>query len=520
MNLEQLLIFELGDRCNLSDMHPQCPNGNPKRWDHLDTSRPLYDETIVSIAEQMYRRHGFRGLIGFHHYNEPMLSQERMFRLMNRIRARVPEARFILWTNGTKLPRSLKPLRKFDRIVVTDYGNADPRIKELEAEHPGAVVYHWDLDSRLDITGPEQTGPCARPFVEFAIDCYGNVKLCCFDWQGIGSLGNVYTHGLDELIQKWKQIRRDICGERMTDDAPAVCRTCRKRHAAVLSMLGKEAWLPEIVEDAKKYVEQVRSGEEPAECCDQQCGQCDLEAEPEEVTVEIGPVAPKVAVVFVSYLKVPEQRLQDHFRWNDEIYRKAGARVYVVTDRQHDLPSYAECVIYPEDKLPMVNGKRRFSLCATKNAGIKAALACPTDVLICTDVDMMFPRPTWDRMVGAGPDEAVVPVYLMVPSAITTVSGHLDQGCTGTVAMTAENWAKIKWDERCVGYGADDGVLLRDIKAAGVKINRDCTVCHVEHPDGDNQKNSPGHGRAGCYGRDEFNWDNFEENRKVLRGTK
>ncbi|MCK5439188.1 MAG: SPASM domain-containing protein, partial [Gemmatimonadetes bacterium] len=385
---------------------------------------------------------------------------------------------------------------------------------------PGAVVYHWTLDSRLDITGPEHTGPCARPFVEFTIDCYGNVKLCCFDWQGLGSLGNVYTHGLDELVKKWQQIRRDICGEKMTDGAPAVCRTCRKRHAAVLPMLGKEAWLPEIVEDAVRYVEAVRSGGEPTEWCDHHRDRCDLVAEPEEVTVETGPVALAVAVVLVAYRKVPDQRIQDHFRWNDDVYRKAGARVYVVTDREHDLPSYAECVIYPEDKLPVVGGKRRFSLCATKNAGIKKALAelgCTTHVLICTDVDMMFPPPTWDRMVGASNGEAVIPVYLMVPSAAMPVSGHLDQGCTGTVAMTAANWEKIQWDERCVGYGADDGVLLRDIKAAGVKINRNCTVCHVEHPGGNNELNVPGRGRAGCYGRDEFNWDNFEENRKVLR---
>jgi hypothetical protein len=56
----------------------------------------------------------------------------------------------------------------------------------------------------------------------------------------------------------------------------------------------------------------------------------------------------QLAAVFVSYLEVPEERLQDHFHWNQETYEHFGdrLRVYVVSDVQHNLPDYAECLVF------------------------------------------------------------------------------------------------------------------------------------------------------------------------------
>ena len=88
-------------------------------------------------------------------------------------------------------------------------------------------------------------------------------------------------------------------------------------------------------------------------------------------------------------------------------------------------------------------------------------------------------------------------------------------------ALWAKNWERIAWDERSVGYGADDGIMLCDIRAAGLRMNRDADIYHVEHPGATFEPNKPGTGRRGCYGRDRdgdgFNFDNFEENRKLHR---
>ena len=232
----------------------------------------------------------------------------------------------------------------------------------------------------------------------------------------------------------------------------------------------------------------------------------------------------RIAVVFVSYLKVPEERLQDHFRWNKAAYESHGdrLRVYVVSDVEHDLPSYARVCVFPIDQLPLIRGQRKFSLTKTKNFGNDAAIADGADVVICTDVDIAF-EPNQIGIIADVTDKiANIPVYRLAPSYEKRVTGNLDHGCTGTVAMTAANWQRIRFDERCVGYGADDGILLRDIQAAGLTVDRHVIVSHIAHVQGDLGRN-PGSGASTCWGRsDGFNFDNFRENRKLhrLRGDK
>jgi hypothetical protein len=225
----------------------------------------------------------------------------------------------------------------------------------------------------------------------------------------------------------------------------------------------------------------------------------------------------KLAIVFVSYLKVPEERLQDHFRWNREAYKQFGdrLRVYVVSDIDHDLPSYAESVIYPMDRLPMIDGRRRFSLTATKNSGIAEAIENGAEVVISTDVDVAFDPQTLQLMFTVPDDWASIPLYRMAPSFEDRAKGHIDHGCMGTVGLTAANWTRIRYDERCVGYGADDGILMRDIERAGIRIARDHEVTHIAHVSGDGAR-QPGRGSATCWGRDDgFNFDNFTANRRL-----
>ena len=490
MDRTQLLSIEIGEGCNLAKEHTECPSAHPNRYRHLDTSRKMTDNMIVEIVRRMYRDFGFRGLVAWHYYNEPLCQRKRMFRLMDRLAVEVPEARFCLWTNGTLLPRDLKPFAAFEQIVVTDYGSLNARrITSLIAANPNVQVCRWGLDNRLDMEGDVSRGGCGRMFTEFVIDTYGNVHLCCYDWQGLGSPGNVHTRSLDDLVTRWQRTRDAVAMQPMMGGAPAVCHRCKMKSAGVSRLLRGITWLPNVVSRAERSLKALRAGLSPS----------------------LGDTPP--AVVFVSYLKVPEQRLQDHFRWNDGIYRDSGAKVYVVTDCEHNLPKYAECVLFPEDELPVVNGTRRFSLCKTKNAGIRKAVADGAEVIICTDVDIAFPVRSWKMLACPSPIEAVAPVYMMAPSYERRSESHADHGATGTVSMRAAHWRQVEYDERCVGYGADDGIILADCKAHGLKINKRPTVWHIEHPGAEDVENVPGHGRQGCYGRDEFNFDNFDRNR-------
>lgn len=236
---------------------------------------------------------------------------------------------------------------------------------------------------------------------------------------------------------------------------------------------------------------------------------------------------PRIAVIFVSYLKVPESRLQDHFEWNHDVYcslmwnpnslvdMEPKLRVYVVSDVEHDLPGYAETVMFPMERLPVKGGKPRFSLSMTKNAGIRKALDDGVTHLVCTDVDISFDIGSLDLAFAVGSQTAAIPVYRMAKSITDREHGRLDHGCTGTIGMTAANWRQVRFNEECIGYGAEDGILLRDIERAGIEVVRDCEVAHIAHVPGDGER-TPGSGSSTCWGRDDgFNFDNFAHNRRL-----
>ena len=216
---------------------------------------------------------------------------------------------------------------------------------------------------------------------------------------------------------------------------------------------------------------------------------------------------PAIAVVFASY-RLPAERLHDHFKWNAAVYGNQ-VRVYVVSDVEHDLPSYAETIIIPEDRLPQVNGKPVFSLSLTKNAGIAKAIADGADMIVSTDVDISFDIPAWCVPPQGA---AVIPIYRMAESHETRADGRLDHGCTGTVIMAAEHWRTIQYDERLYGYGKEDGALCQSIMQGGLDIVRTSEVAHIAHCSGDSQR-TPGHGSDTCWNRASgFNPNRFRAN--------
>jgi len=229
LSLLQMLEFELGGKCNLGHVHHECPNMHPDRYGELDTSRELDDDTIVSAAVQAYQHLGFTGLVGWIYYNEPLLQMERMFSLMERIKDEAPKARFILWTNGTLIPEDCERFRLFEQIVVSQYNEQSTlgigRLASLNI--PCKVIRDAQLDNRCYLPTNEETQtPCLRPFVELIIDNHGNSHLCCYDWQGSGTLGNVFDDGFAAIVTRWRDALPEISGHTMTEDAPEVCRGC------------------------------------------------------------------------------------------------------------------------------------------------------------------------------------------------------------------------------------------------------------------------------------------------------
>lgn len=248
LSLLQLLNFELGAGCNLGTVHAECPNQHPERYGSLDTSQELDDDTIVRCAVQAYRELGFSGLIGWHYYNEPLLRSGRMFALMGRIKQEVPQARFLLWTNGMLIPEECEQYKQFDQIFISGYNEQSRRGAErlVAKQINSRWIDNPVLDDRLVQVEPIvksgemltlPTGwsvqvderPCLRPFVELIVDAYGNTHLCCYDWQGKGTLGNVITGDFAEIARRWRDQLPHIAGKKMSRCAPSVCQSCPRR---------------------------------------------------------------------------------------------------------------------------------------------------------------------------------------------------------------------------------------------------------------------------------------------------
>ena len=260
--LTQMLEFELGSDCNLGKSHVNCPNTHPERYGALDTTRVIDDDTIVDCAVAAYRDLGFTGLIGWIYYNEPLLEMDRMFGLMDRIKAEAPKARFILWSNGMLVPEDCTRFAAFSQIVISEYNEASAEgFKRLEAAKlPGTLRLLEDaqFDNRMiQIQPTDKAAPCLRPFVEFIVDNHGNVHLCCYDWQGWATPGNILDEGFAEVATRWRDGLADIAGDKMTAAAPDFCQRCGHRWSTK-----HQAHDQRIMERANRWRKALRQPEE------------------------------------------------------------------------------------------------------------------------------------------------------------------------------------------------------------------------------------------------------------------
>jgi glycosyltransferase involved in cell wall biosynthesis len=228
MRNTQFLIFEIGTGCQLAKEHQgKCPIDQIRR-----EGRPLKDEEIISAARIAYERHGFRGFIGWHYYNEPTLLIDRVLGLMEQIRKVVPQSRFVLWTNGISRPTDPR-VSLFEQVWVTDYRGDAAQVRQ-HYEKLGVIqtfTVDNDLDNRIAETksNPIKTGNrCLRPFTELIFDNCGGAHLCCYDWRREVNLGNL-RDGLSIVLGKRQIVMGNVCCQPMKNEAPTRCLQCQTR---------------------------------------------------------------------------------------------------------------------------------------------------------------------------------------------------------------------------------------------------------------------------------------------------
>jgi len=235
MKYTQMLMLELGHLCNLAKEHGACPTTTRKK---VTVGMPLSQIERVAIGSAAYKQHGFRGIIGFHYYNEPMLRAREVFDTMLAIKDEVPMARFILWTNGTITPDD-ENMRLFDRIVCSNYKD-DPSLDSYYRRFAGNVQVNpangnWAFDGRIEDwhNNGIDNRPCLRPLIEFIVDDWGNGRICCQDWHGDVVLGNVRDEGgFASMLDRRRAMLETICRP-MNDNTSKRCRRCSAKAGPV-----------------------------------------------------------------------------------------------------------------------------------------------------------------------------------------------------------------------------------------------------------------------------------------------
>jgi len=184
------------------------------------------------------------------------------------------------------------------------------------------------------------------------------------------------------------------------------------------------------------------------------------------------------AVVFPFHC-IPERRLREHFEWNDVVYRKLGVSVFVVADREYEVPEYARCLVCPA---PMAV----FNLGASCNFGIRFAIDCGCDVIVKMDADIVFPEGTLSRMLMVGDNEACVPVHLYTSKSSYNqrMDGSIRNTCgQGSISMVSRNWIRVHYNENLSGYGGDDWAVRWWMEREGILMSAlgGMQLWHIQH---------------------------------------
>ena len=510
LELTQFLIFEVPGECNLGEKHPWCPHAHPARFANSTGRRPLTDDQIAAMARAAYTDLGFRGLVGWHYYNEPLLAWDRLKPLMARIRSETPAARFVLWTNGQALPADRAELAAFDTVNITQYppvADTGPISRAVRILHLRPVT----PDARLNPVKRDSPATCRRMFVELIIDHYGEVHICCQDWRRECAVGNVHDTPLAEIVARWNAIRATMTGPAMLPASPAVCRTCTMRCPRV------PAQVPEIAQAAEAWLAGRPLPPAPPPAARIAPAQAVAAPGRSVNRAQAGMPAPAplgpAPYLTVGAYRMPAHRVADFCRWNDAVFRAAGVRVVLVVEA--DYPGLPEYVMQLRFTAPLPV----YSPARVRNAGISVCLACGGDPVITADVDIEIPAPALAAMLAVRPGQCSMPMYRMAASFEARHTHFVPAPyATGAVSMRAADWRRpLHYDERCEGYGVEDGLFVQDLKLAGVQIvDRDQPVYHVAHAPGTCQVEF--RGRADHWNRASgFNPENFRANERFKR---
>ena len=187
---------------------PWCPQHDHTRMQEL---MPL--EVIEKIARELAAV-GFDGTFGLHLFNEP-LADARLEDIVRRVKAILPKAAVYFHTNGDLL--TVERVRGLlaaglDHMTVNHYdGQSQERFSALwgqlsddeRARVRDRKFRHHHIYNRAGLVATKRQVPLqmqCRRIRQMCVNYRGDVVLCCNDFLGQVSVGNVRDKGVVELF--------------------------------------------------------------------------------------------------------------------------------------------------------------------------------------------------------------------------------------------------------------------------------------------------------------------------------
>jgi radical SAM protein with 4Fe4S-binding SPASM domain len=214
-----------------------CPRHKHEREEGL-MSEALYARLLDQLASI-----GFAGRLSPVFYNEPLLDP-RLTALMRAAKERLPGSLIVIFTNGSLLTREkIEELvaAGVDTLLVSQYsGNlrADARpFAEATAGLPRRLRRHIRYrvlgdDDPLSTSGglvpvaqPVTRSRCMQASLAAVVDYKGDVLLCCNDYTGAHTFGNIEQEHLVDIWNKphFVELRRQL---RHGDFQLEICKRC------------------------------------------------------------------------------------------------------------------------------------------------------------------------------------------------------------------------------------------------------------------------------------------------------
>ena len=222
MNTIRYLSFEVNNRCRNAKMHAdKCPILHPERYKFSKSKVELSDEIVINFW-RWCRTKGFRGIVLWHMYNEPVMILDRLRYIMSIMKLEDKFQPFQLTTS------IIDTYPDFDIVKISNYNEGTKNMDNRILTNTGEGRPYWKMPSE---------GWCGRGLGwEIPIDHFGNWCLCCGDWRCEEAVGSICTtKDWDVLYNKWKEKRAKIrwCNEATYKALPRMCRACLHKNPSL-----------------------------------------------------------------------------------------------------------------------------------------------------------------------------------------------------------------------------------------------------------------------------------------------